>query len=374
MNRIVRILLVGVLMGMGMTMTAQTESDASYKFKKHAFLNVEGGAQYTLGEAKFSKLLSPNAQLGLGYQFSPVFGARIQANAWQSKGGWNGICTEDYKYNYVAPGIDLMLNLSNLLCGWNPDRLLNVTAFLGGGANFAWGNDEVNDIAARVNNISGYNLENLWDGSKVLPFGRGGVELGFRLSDAVSLLVEGNANVLSDKYNSKKADNVDWYFNGLVGLRINLGKTRTKVEAPVRQIVAVAEPEPVAEPQPVVEAKPQVEQQPVEKKVEECRRDVFFELNKYDIRESEQQKVADIAAFLQQNPQAKVMVTGYADAVTGNDAINDRLAAQRAAVVAKALCEQYGIAADRVLSDSKGSHEQPFKDNEKNRVSICIAK
>lgn len=372
MNRIMKSLLVCVLMGMGMTMTAQTESDASYKFKKHAFLNVEGGAQYTLGEAKFSKLLSPNAQLGLGYQFSPVFGARIQANAWQSKGGWNDITTEDYKYNYVAPGIDLMLNLSNLLCGWNPNRLLNVTAFLGGGANFAWGNDEVNNIAARVKNLSGYNLENLWDGTKVLPFGRGGLELGFRLSDAVSLVVEGNANVLSDKYNSKKAGNVDWYFNGLVGLRINLGKTYKKVEAPARQVVP--EPEPVVEPAPVAEVKPQVEKKPVEKKVEECRRDVFFELNKYDIRESEQQKVADIAAFLQQNPQAKVMVTGYADAVTGNNTINDRLASQRAAVVVKALCEQYGIAADRISSDSKGSHEQPFEINEQNRVTICIAK
>ena len=87
-------LLAAVLLSFSASAMAQATYEAAdgtkYEFKKHAFLNLEGGAQYTLGEAKFSKLLSPNVQLGLGYQFSPVFGARIQANAWQSKGGWNG--------------------------------------------------------------------------------------------------------------------------------------------------------------------------------------------------------------------------------------------------------------------------------------------
>ena len=46
-------------------------------------------------------------------------------------------------------------------------------------------------------------------------------------------------------------------------------------------------------------------------------------------------------------PQAKVQVDGYADAGTGNDQINDRLAAQRADVVVKAL-QAKGIAADRI--------------------------
>ena len=97
-----------------------------YTFKKHWFLDLQGGAQYTLGEASFGDLISPNAQIGLGYQFSPVFGMRLQANAWQSKGGWNGYTgkdgketpyTADYKFNYVAPGLDFMFNLSNLFCG-----------------------------------------------------------------------------------------------------------------------------------------------------------------------------------------------------------------------------------------------------------------
>ena len=73
--------------------------------------------------------------------------------------------------------------------------------------------------------------------------GRGGLQLGFRLSDAVSLLLEGNANILGDKYNSKKADNPDWYFNALAGLRINLGKTRaTETKDVYRDVVVYDTP------------------------------------------------------------------------------------------------------------------------------------
>ena len=68
-----------------MAQATYTDKDGNeYTFKKHAFLNLQGGAQYTLGEAKFGDLISPNVQLGLGYQFSPVFAMRLQANGWQS--------------------------------------------------------------------------------------------------------------------------------------------------------------------------------------------------------------------------------------------------------------------------------------------------
>lgn len=358
-----------------------TYTDANnneYQFKKHAFLNLQGGAQYTLGEAKFDKLLSPNVQLGLGYQFSPVFALRLQANGWQSKGGWNGYelartgnpYTADYKFNYVAPGLDLMFNLSNLFCGWNPNRVFNVTAFLGGGANIAWKNDEVNAIAKTLKNLDNYLLQNLWDGTKVQPYGRGGVELAFRLSDAVSFLVEGNANILSDKYNSKKADNPDWYFNALAGFRINLGKTYKKVETPAPEPAPVQE---YVEPTPAPTPAPEVKEEVVEKKVEPFRRDVFFLINSAKIRNSEAGKIQEMVDFLNANPGKKVSVTGYADAGTGNNRINDRLARLRAQIVVKTLKEKYNIPADRIISDSKGSRVQPFAENNKNRVTICIA-
>ena len=86
MKSLKTILAGALLMFSASAMAQATYTDAEnnkYEFQKHWFLNLQGGAQYTLGEAKFKDLISPNVQLGLGYQFSPVFGVRLQANAWQ---------------------------------------------------------------------------------------------------------------------------------------------------------------------------------------------------------------------------------------------------------------------------------------------------
>ncbi|MBP5277745.1 MAG: OmpA family protein, partial [Prevotella sp.] len=98
-----------------------------------------------------------------------------------------------------------------------------------------------------------------------------------------------------------------------------------------------------------------------------------FIINKTDIRPEEAGKVKEIADYLNKYPTAKVVVTGYADAGTGNDRINDRLAAGRADVVVKSLINDYGISQGRISYDSKGSRVQPFAENDLNRVSICIA-
>ena len=373
-----KLFMASAMLAMGTAAMAQatyTDKDGNeYQFKKHAFLDLQGGAQYTLGEAKFGDLISPNVQLGLGYQFSPVFGMRLQANGWQSKGGWSGFRANPgetpynatYKFKYVAPGVDFMFNLSNLFCGWNPNRVLNVTAFLGGGANIAWDNDEVNELATTMKNQNDYNLEYLWDGTKVRPYGRAGIELAFKVSKSVSLMLEGNANVISDKYNSKKAGNPDWYFNALAGLRINLGKSATKKEKPV-------EPEPAPAPVQKVE-EPAPAPAPVEKKVEEIRRDIFFTINSNKISAKENKKILEVIDFLVKYPEAKVVVTGYADKGTGNDRVNDRIAAKRAAAVVWMLEKRYGIPAERITEESKGARVQPFAENDKNRVSIMIAK
>ena len=238
---------------------------------------------------------------------------------------------------------------------------MNVSAFVGGGLNIGFSNDEANDIVAK-----GYNMTYIWDGTKVRPVGKAGLAVDFRLSDAVALGIEGNANIISDKYNSKKAGNADWYFNVLAGLKINLGKSYEKVAAPVAAPVVVEpEPEPVVEPEPA----PVVEEVKV---VEPLRIDVFFTINVSKVSAQEEAKVKELVEYLGKYPEKKLTITGYADAGTGNNKINDRLASQRAAAVVKMLTEKYGISASRITSDSKGSRVQPFAENDMNRVSICV--
>jgi outer membrane protein OmpA-like peptidoglycan-associated protein len=362
---------------------AEQKGTTEYVFQPHWYITLQGGGQYTLGEGKFSDLLSPTAQIGVGYNFSKVIGLRLAVNAWQSKGviklDDNDIAAGleyegKWKWNYVAPSLEFTFNLSNIVCKYNPKRLLNVYALIGGGANIAFKNDEAQDVEKQIAAYqnanwvydNSQNMRYLWDGTKVRPFGKAGLLFDFRVSDKVSINIEGNANTLSDKYNSKKAGNWDWYFNALAGVKINLGKTYTTKFTPdpepeIRYVEKVVEK--------VVEVPAKVEVKPIEK----MRRDIFFTINSYKVRETEAEKIKDIADYLKQNPNAKVEVTGYADAGTGNNRINDRLAKQRADVVVKALINEYNISADRISFDSKGSRVQPFAENDLNRVTICIA-
>ena len=88
----------------------------------------------------------------------------------------------------------------------------------------------------------------------------------------------------------------------------------------------------------------------------------------------EDAKIQEVVDFLNKNPEAKVVVTGYADKGTGNDVINDRIAAKRAAAVVWMLTKKYNIPSERITEESKGARVQPFAENAENRVTIMIAK
>lgn len=369
-----KILMSAALIATAMTASAQEQPAPKtvYDFNPHWYVQAQIGGQYTLGEIKFKSLVSPNAQVALGYQFNPVFGMRLAVGGWQSRAGWDAFgTTYKWKYKYVAPALDFTFNLSNLFCGFNPNRLVNVSAFLGAGANIAFDNDEACDVAKQLVNVfpnSKQNLDYLWDGTKTRFVGRGGVMVDFRLSDRVSLGVEANANVLSDKYNSKKAGNPDWYFNALVGVKVNLGKKKTytartieppkPVERVVERVVEKQVPAP-APPKPVKQV--------------QLRRDVFFPINVVKVQRSEDKKLQDVADYMAEYPETNVHIVGYADRGTGNSKINKKLAGERSQSVAKAL-EEKGVDPTRISYEDKGDTVQPFQDNDKNRVSICIVK
>ena len=375
-----------LMLAAGLTASAQEQKGTTeYVFEPHWYIQVQPvGAQYTLGEVDFGDLLSYNVQAAVGRQFTKLWGARLAVNAWQSKAGSKfDISNKEvkWKWNYVAPTIDGTFNLSNAICGFNPNRVFNLSAFAGIGLNIGFGNDEAADadkairamgtITSPINNqtySTNQGLDYLWDGTKVRLMGQFGLIADFKLSDNWAINLEASANTLNDKYNSKKAKNWDWYFNALLGVKYNFGKTYSTrfIPAPEPEIRYV---EKIVEK--IVEVPAKVEE-PAATAAEPLRRDIFFAIGKTVIRKSEQQKVNEVVEYLNANPEAKVNVTGYADAGTGNDRINDRLAAGRADVVVKAL-KKAGIAASRISYDSKGARVQPFSDNDSNRVSIVIA-
>ena len=369
--------LLTVLVAMGCSAAMAQQTTTETVFNPHWYVRGQIGGQYTLGEVKFGDLVSPNAQIAAGYNFTSLWGARIAVNAWQSKGGSKINGTKyDWKYNYVAPMVDATLNLTNLFGGFKANRLVDLTLFAGIGANIGFGNDEAWDVNSAIltQQFPGYNgnyMQYLWDGSKARFTGRAGIDVDFNVCERVAIGLELSANTLSDKYNSKKAGNSDWYFNGLIGAKVNLGKTTKQKTVPAKvQIVEKIVEKPVEK---VVE-KIVYRDRIVEKKAEPLRREIFFTIRATQIVKEEMAKVEEIANYLKANPNAKVVITGHADKGTGNATINKNLSEKRAKIVADTLVKKYGIAESRISFDGKGDTEQPFAENDKNRVSICIAK
>ena len=363
-------------LALGIMSASAQEQQTIEVFNPHWYIQLQGGAQYTLGERDFSDLISPNAQVTVGYNFNPIIGARLSVNAWQSKAG-STIENIEYawKWKYVAPSLDVTVNLSNLVCGYKANRIFNLGIFAGLGANIAFDNDEAVNVNNRLNALyPGYVrpsadqwLRYIWDGTKVRLNGRAGVTADFRVSDRVAVGLEAQANIVSDHYNSKKAPNSDFYFNALAGVKIALGAThKSQVVEPCPRIV-----EKIVEVPKIVEKIVEVPA-PVSNQVAQVEplKETFF----YAIRLSDPTANATIDKIVEwcnKYPTKGISISGYADKGTGNPKINQGYAKQRADKVAKIL-QQRGVAASRMTVNSYGDTVQPFPENDKNRCVIVV--
>lgn len=345
------------------TVVSERSVTETSEFNPHWFMQLQAGGGYTIGEAKkFKDLVSPAAAINFGYKFNPVIGLRFGVSGWQGRGAY--VAPEkNYKFNYVQPNVDFMLSLTNLFCGFNPNRVLDFYGFVGFGGTIGFHNNEANDMAAQ-----GYHFDKLWDGTKFFPAARAGLGVNFNLSNSFAINVEANANMLSDKFNSKKGSAMDWQYNALVGITYSFGG-RSKKQVIVEEEEVIVEPAPA----PVVEPKPEPKPEPAPVvKPAPMTQDVFFTINSSFIRKSEQPKVEAIVEYMKANPDTKVVVTGYADKETGTSPYNMKLSQRRAESVKAALVKA-GIAAERITAEAKGDTVQPFEGMTKNRVAIAIA-
>ena len=369
----------------------QAQTRDSVAFKPHWFVQPQVGVGYHVGEAKFSKLLSPAAQLSVGRQFSPVFGLRLGASGWQAR-NWQAHPVAEYKWNYVQANLDATVSLTNLIWGWNADRKWNVYGLAGVGLNIAFKNDDANKLAAQnesagIPALANGGFEKLWDGTKLLPAGRLGAGIEYALSERVALGLEYNANVLPDKWNSKKGknDNMDWQQNLLVGVKIALGKTRKhitiKEPAPV-----VEQPKPVVEekkPTAVVEKKPttvvtekkptavvaEKKPEPVVEKVPEMPEvKVYFAVSSSKLTPTEAEKLQPVVDYLKKYGKRNVVISGYAS-TDGKKAYNQRLSERRAKAVERWLIDN-GIDAARIKAEGKG--EVDFGSRKESRAAATV--
>ena len=352
------------------------------EFRGHWYIQVQGGVGQTVGETSFGSLISPSAAFNFGYRFTPVWGLRAGLSGWQGKGAVLGP-TEVYRYSYLQGSVDVTADICGIFSGYRAGRSLSPYLFAGVGVNGGFNNSEANSLSGRFPED---NL--LWTGRSILPAGRFGLGTGIRITDAVHFNVEVNANILGDRFNSKRGSAVDWQLGALAGFTFNIGlKKGRKAEpvpssAPVPVAVQMPEPSEPSEPSRPGAAEPSSESvdsaesgEPSSAKsapqFNPVQEDIYFSIGKSVIRPGEKTKLAEVVSLLESYPEAVITVTGHADRATGSAGRNLELSKERARNVAAALMDG-GVSGDRITVLYKGDTENPYSEPECNRVAICI--
>lgn len=355
--------------------TAQGVNPVGYKPYPHVFVGVQGGVQTTFTNYKQSELITPIAGVQVGAMFTPVVGTRLHVSGIWNRSGVTGIGTYDYKY--VAPNLDVMLNLANLFYPTNAPHRFNPYLIGGVGLAYAWDNSDFNNNAAfgSANPLG-------WTDSRLVHSFRVGAMFEYNVTKCLGINLEVDANNYHDRYNSKITGNGDWQLTAMLGLTFKFGYKKAKYEAPVIEtvtqdyvedtntetVVAKTEVAPEPEPEPVVETKPAPVVAPARTDV-----NIYFALNKSEITSTEEAKIKEFANWLKAHPKAKVQLAGYADVDTGNSTINKRLGGERVSKVREMLVKTYGIEASRISTENKGDTVQPYNTPERNRVVIGVA-
>lgn len=261
---------------------------------------------------------------------------------------------------YFQANIDFMFDLFTLFGDYNPKRFFELTPFAGAG------------------------LYHTLPHRGTVAYTTAGVHAGliskFRVSDRVGVNAEFSASMVGDEFDGQSGDNHS--FTGLaqatLGLNFKLGRTDWQVCEPmdydkIRQLNDLINdlrnrPVPPCPECPAVPECPPAA--PAE--IRFLPDPVFFRIDKSVIDPLEWAKIEKAVDFLNRNPMANVVVTGYADRKTAYPEYNMKLSERRAKTVAQALTQKYGINPLRVSINWSGDEIQPFKVNEWNRVVIFV--
>lgn len=290
---------------------------------------------------------NPQASIALGKWFTPGLGLRVKAS-----GIWGKALEHSYKY-WNAQG-QALFNLSNMICGYNPDRIYNLVPFIGGGIGRNC-SDNVYAMGLSVGILNQFylskkvavNLELGWNRMENdLVFPGSQVNEGKRFWDS-------HANILYAE----------------VGLTYNLGKATWNKTPDVDAIKALSQSQIDALNAQLADEKAEIDrlknmlanQKPapapaVTKSIKEFITtpvSVFFNISKTDVANPKDLVNVKVLAKYAKENNSNILVTGYADNSTGTPAINQKLSENRANQVVEELVKM-GVSRDKISTAAKG--------------------
>ena len=328
---------------------------------------LDGGDHYGLFAGDRT---SWGGAIALGKWFTPGIGLRTKLQAWNAK--QVGPQNPTSKFNYWTLNEQVMLNLSNLLSGYNPTRVWNVIPFFGGGISR---NCDDNFYAMQLS----VGLQSSW---RLCKYANIYVEAGWnRLEEDFD---GAYGNTLKDSHVNRGWEDKDNNLYAEVGLTFNLGKSTWEKTPDVDAIKALAQSQIDALNAQLNDANAEnarlknmlANQKPVEnpKAVKEFITtpvSVFFNINRTNIAsQKDLVNVQALAKYAKEN-NCKLSVTGYADSATGTPAINQKLSEGRAATVTEELVKM-GVGRDKITSVGKGGVDElsPISFNRRATVQI----
>jgi outer membrane protein OmpA-like peptidoglycan-associated protein len=192
-----------------------------------------------------------------------------------------------------------------------------------------------------------------------------GTQFNVNLSRNFAIGLEIDGNMKNDEFNLKRNYNPDFQLSALLGLTYKFGHPEKKVVQKQEVIETYYVDEPYTE---TVK-----KQRPVENvEMSKMEKVVYYHINVSDVEQAQgiDAAVKEAADLIKTDPDAKIVVTGYADKGTGNAKINQRLSKERAEGITAKLVNIHGINPANITTSWKGDTVQPFSENDKNRCVI----
>ena len=378
-------LLVAVLVSILSFSFAKAEaSDSNLPDSKGWYLGVDGGLPF--GLSTFSSFGHDKTHLGWaagiygGYRFNPIFSAELSARYGEVNLSAQDCCVErnywlgsdGILYKAGVLGMDSWEYAqlkSHVRMGWYGARgHVNLLGLLRNTAHSRW-TVAVSPHLYAVTTCA--DIQTLADHAEVMKgstrwhLGYGAsLQAGYQLTSNLNLGIYSGLTRLSGKRMDGMPEHLhknNFVWESGIRLGISFSKKKNKiVETPsvpqtevLHQDTILSENVNQKEKETVDKAETKVVEQDIKEPVKVTFPVIYFSFNRITIRPSEVSKLKSILHILKENPDMKVMVTGWCD-TRGSVAVNRRISRQRAQALKTWLVKR-GIAASRISVVGKGS-------------------
>lgn len=345
---------------------AQTSQEVTYvedptqgylfnRFQDNWFISAQGGADVLFSPGDINRdwqdRWEPAAGISFGKWFSPLLGARLNLDWMKSKGlsevadapgvqPDKGTVEGLYKqvFMHVGPSFDVMLSLTNWWCGYNPNRVYDLTLYAGGGMYFTltrnyakegshYENAKDNVLQVRAGLINTFHVSKHFDVFLDLRFNaldnhRDQTYLTWNKTTYAAAAYLGLTYKFNKTYWSHPIVPVCPEPENCDELRARLAAAESQIEDLEQQLKACLERPVEVAPAPAPKA-------PLAT--------IYFPCNVSKLTREDIRVVNACADVMLDNPDKKYVVTGWADNYTGTNAININLRKNRAASVERQL-------------------------------------